>query len=70
MAAVMGLAERRFNAGLSPEKLGQQCGVAGKTIRRLEESGERPTPRVAKAIADHFEVPASAIWPISDRAAA
>jgi DNA-binding XRE family transcriptional regulator len=62
MAAV-NLAELRFNEGLSPEELGDLCGVAGKTIRRLED-GQRPTPQIAKKLADHFGVKASDIWPL------
>lgn len=68
MAAVS-LAERRFNAGLSPEQLGELCGVSGRTIRRLEE-GKRPSPKVAKGIADHFEVQPSDIWPLEEEVAA
>lgn len=69
MAAVS-LAERRFNAGLSPEQLGEKCGVSGRTIRRLEESGHRPSPKVAKGLADHFGVQPSEIWPLDDTEAA
>lgn len=70
MAALVSLAERRFNAGLSPEQLGERCGVSGRTIRRLEESGDRPSPKVAKGLADYFKVQPSDIWPIDSEAAA
>jgi DNA-binding XRE family transcriptional regulator len=59
----MKLAELRFNAGLSPEELGEECGIAGQTIRRIEDGATRPTPRVAKKLADHFEVTASELFP-------
>lgn len=59
----MTLAERRFNEGLSPEELGEKCGIAGQTIRRIEDGATRPTPRVAKKLADHFNVTASELFP-------
>lgn len=68
MAGVVSLAQLRFDAGLTPEELGDKVGIAGRTIRRLEE-GTRPTPRVAKAIADHFGVKASDLWPLEEVAA-
>lgn len=58
----MSLRELRFNAGLSPEQLGEKAGVSGHTIRRLEAGG-RPRPAIAKKIADHFEVTPSDLWP-------
>jgi DNA-binding XRE family transcriptional regulator len=61
--AAVSLAELRFNEGLTPEELGAKCEVAGRTIRRLEE-GQRPTPQIAKKLADHFKVQATDIWPI------
>lgn len=68
MAPVVTLEQRRFDEGLTPEGLGVICGVAGKTIRRLEESGARPTPAIAKRIADHFGVKPSDIWPVEKAA--
>jgi DNA-binding XRE family transcriptional regulator len=56
------LAELRFNEGLSPEELGAECHISGRTIRRIEE-GAKPSPRVAKKLADHFNVKPSDIWP-------
>ena len=58
------LAERRFNAGMSPEELGKACGVAGLTIRRIEDGATRPSPRVAKKLADHFGVKPSDLFPV------
>jgi transcriptional regulator with XRE-family HTH domain len=58
----MKLGELRFDAGLSPEELGQKCGVAGTTIRAIE-SGQRPSPRTAKKLADHFGITASELFP-------
>lgn len=63
MAAV-NLAELRFNEGLTPEQLGDLCGVSGRTIRRLESGSDRPTPAIAKKLADHFKVQPSDIWPL------
>lgn len=65
MADPLNLRELRFNAGLTPEELGDLAGVSGRTVRRLEE-GAMPTPRVAKALADHFEVVASDLFPIDE----
>jgi DNA-binding XRE family transcriptional regulator len=62
--AALRLAELRFNEGLTPEELGEKCNISGRTIRRLED-GAKPTPRVAKELADHFDVKASDIWPVS-----
>lgn len=52
----------RLNAGLSPEQLGEQVGVSGDTIRRLETGG-RPSARTAKLIADYFGKQATEMWP-------
>lgn len=65
MAAELNLRELRFNAGLSPEELGAEVEVSGRTIRRLED-GQMPTPRVAKKLADRFEVTATDLFPIQD----
>jgi transcriptional regulator with XRE-family HTH domain len=67
--AVVKLAELRFNKGLTPEQLGDECGVSGRTIRRLETGG-RPTASTAKKLADHFKVQPSDIWPVDDTEAA
>jgi DNA-binding XRE family transcriptional regulator len=61
--AALKLAELRFNEGLTPEQLGEACEVSGRTIRRLEE-GIRPSPSIAKKLADHFKVKPSEIWPL------
>lgn len=66
VVAELTLAERRFNAGLTPEQLGQKAGVSGMTIRRLEESGRRPTPAIAKKLANHFGVQPSELWPLEE----
>jgi len=59
------LKELRFNAGLSPEQLGQKTDVSGHTIRRLE-AGAKPTPAIAKKLADFFAVKPSDIWPVGE----
>lgn len=61
--ASVNLTELRFNEGLTPEELGEACRISGRTIRRIEE-GAKPSPRVAKKLADHFGVKASEIWPV------
>jgi len=63
MAGQMSIAQRRFDAGQTPEELGAEIGISGRTIRRIEE-GHVPGPAVAKKIADHFKVKPSALWPI------
>lgn len=65
----MKLAELRFNRGLTPEQLGEECNVSGRTIRRLE-NGKRPTVATAKKLADYFDVQPSDIWPIEEPEAA
>lgn len=62
--APLNLAQLRFDAGLTPEELGDKVGVSGRTIRRLEMGLNRPTPRVAVAIAEHFDVKPSDLWPL------
>jgi DNA-binding XRE family transcriptional regulator len=62
--AALKLAELRFDEGLTPEQLGEVCEVSGRTIRRLEEGSIRPTPSIAKKLADHFGVKPSDIWPL------
>ena len=59
------LTELRYDAGLSPEELGAEVKVSGRSIRRYED-GTRPKPQVAKAIADRFGVSPLELWPIKD----
>jgi DNA-binding XRE family transcriptional regulator len=65
--AAISLAELRFDEGLTPEELGEKCHISGRTIRRIEE-GTKPSPRVAKKLADHFKVKPSEIWPVDAEA--
>lgn len=67
--ASLSLAKLRFDSGLSPEQLGSEVGVSGRTIRRLE-NGSSPTTATAKKLADHFKVQPSDLWPIDDTEAA
>lgn len=67
--ADLSLAELRFNSGLTPEQLGEQVGISGRTIRRLED-GTKPTAATAKKLADHFDLKPSDLWPIDAEAAA
>lgn len=55
------LRELRLNAGLSPEQLGNQIGVSGRTIRRVEE-GMIPTARTMFAIAEWAHEPVVGLW--------
>lgn len=61
--APLNLSELRFDAGLTPEELGAKVKVSGRTIRRIEDGASRPSPRVAKKLADHFEVKPSELFP-------
>lgn len=61
-----GLLKRaRFNAGWSQEALAEKAGVSAETIRRIE-NGSRPSPVVAKKIADQFEVKPTDLFPFDD----
>lgn len=53
-----------LNAGLSPEQLGQQLGLSGDTIRRIERGvGPRcPHPRTMFLLAEAFDVSVTDIW--------
>jgi transcriptional regulator with XRE-family HTH domain len=61
--AGLSLAQLRFDAGLTPEELGDLCGISGRQVRRIEE-GTVPTPRIAKKLADHFKLKPSDLWPV------
>jgi transcriptional regulator with XRE-family HTH domain len=54
----------RLNVGLSPEQLGDQVGVSGDTIRRIERGiGPRcPHPRTMFLLAEAFELGVTDIW--------
>jgi transcriptional regulator with XRE-family HTH domain len=69
MADPLNVAKLRFDAGLTPEGLGAEIGISGRTIRRIEE-GHVPGPAVAKKIADHFGVTPSELFPIPTTEAA
>lgn len=53
----------RVNEGLSPEELGREVGVSGRTIRRIED-GARPTVRPMFLLAQHFGVEVTDLWPV------
>jgi DNA-binding XRE family transcriptional regulator len=57
----------RVNAGLSPNELGAECGVSGKTIRDAEEGRITPLPRTQFQIARAFGKDPTDIWPIGGR---
>lgn len=64
------LEERRLNAGLSHEELAKEIGVSHPTLRRVEQTGNRPIPKVAKKIADYYGVKVTDLWPVDERKAA
>jgi len=70
------LKEWRIDRGLSPEALSWQLrlakleSVTGRQIRRIENEGVIPTPRVMFALASFFGARPSEIWQRSMRRAA
>lgn len=59
----------RINLGESPEAFGARIGVAGMTIRRIEQ-GKPLTVRSAFLIAADMKVAVTELWPPATRAAA
>lgn len=63
----------RVNEGLTPEALALQITldgagpVSGRTIRRVEATGAIPTVRIQFALARHFGMQVSEIWPVAVR---
>lgn len=57
------LMEMRINHGLSPNDLGREAGISGKTVR-LAEAGFMPGPRIQHAIASIFGLKPTEIWPL------
>lgn len=53
----------RLNEGHTPETLGYEIGVSGRTIRRIED-GHRPTVRTMFALANHFNAQVTDLWAI------
>lgn len=49
---------------MSPEQLGVQCGVAGKTIRKCEDQGAIPHVYNQLKIARYFEKSPDEIWTV------
>lgn len=62
------LREWRLNRGLSPEALSWELrrakleSVSGRQIRRIEEQGVIPTPRVMFALASYFDARPTDLW--------
>lgn len=62
------LREWRLDRGLSPEALSWEIRrmkletVSGRQIRRIEEQGIIPTPRVMFALASYFEAKPTQVW--------
>lgn len=71
------LRELRIDQGLSAEALAFEIyrrgagPISGRTIRRIEELGTVPTPRVQFALAAYFGLRPTQLWQVqSDRVAA
>ena len=70
------LREWRLDRGLSPEALSWELRrakletVSGRQIRRIEEQGIVPTPRVMFALASYFDARPSEVWRKALRVAA
>jgi transcriptional regulator with XRE-family HTH domain len=62
------LARARATVGRSPEQVGEQTGVNGRTIRRLED-GESVNPRstTLRALADYYGLHASVLTFLASR---
>jgi transcriptional regulator with XRE-family HTH domain len=62
------LREWRLDKGFSPEALSWELrraklqSVSGKQIRRIENTGVIPTPRVMFALATYFDARPSDVW--------
>jgi DNA-binding XRE family transcriptional regulator len=56
-----------MDRGLSPEQLGWATGVSGHTVRRIERDHAVPTPRVQYALAQHFGLRPTELWPVEPR---
>lgn len=62
------LREWRLDRGLSPEALSWELrrakleAVSGRQIRRIEDTGIVPTPRVMFALASYFGAKPSDVW--------
>ena len=61
------LRRHRINRGMSPEDLGEQVGVSGMTIRRLERGIGQPTARTKYRIARELGLDVTDIWPVRQR---
>jgi transcriptional regulator with XRE-family HTH domain len=62
------LREWRTDRGLSPEALSWELRrakletVSGRQIRRIEDTGVIPTPRVMFALASYFDAKPTDVW--------
>ena len=55
------LREARLALGLSPHELAARAGVADATVYRTERGATRPTPAVARRLADALGLPAAEV---------
>lgn len=54
--------ERRLDLGYTPEALGAEISISGRTIRRIED-GARPTVRTMFALSQKLDFRVSDLWP-------
>lgn len=59
----------RINRGLSQQQLADQIGVSVDVIRNLEDSGARPRPANARAVAAFYSLSVTDMWPLAREAA-
>lgn len=57
----------RINRGLSQLELADRIGVSVDVVRNVEETGNRPRPANALAIANFYECTVLELWPGSER---
>jgi transcriptional regulator with XRE-family HTH domain len=63
--SAINLRAERLNRGLSTREAAEQIGVSRPTLERAE-AGSAPQPRMAKRIADFYDVRVTDIWPVAD----
>lgn len=60
----------RINRGLSQQELADKIGVSVDVIRNVEETGNRPRPANALAIARFYDSDVVDLWPVPIKGAA
>lgn len=67
---MINLRAERINRGLSLDDLAERTGVAKSTLARVERRESIPSPRVQYAIATHFGLRPTDVWPLEQEIAA